>query len=78
MIGQLFRRYKYNINVGFSGTAGSGENEVQRVRRLRPRSEPVAPLPEVPLLSRPSFFEQSSQYHVGGSGFATFTQGRWN
>ena len=53
-------------------------NEIQRVRRFRPRSELVAPFPEVPLLSRPSFFEQSSQNQVGGRGFATFTQGRWN
>ena len=79
MIGQVFSEInKYNDSTGLNGAAQSCTNKAQRVRRFRPRSEPVAPLPEVPLLSRPSFFEQSSQYQVGGRGFATFTHGRWN
>ena len=79
MIGQVSSK---DVNKTTSSDLTVQQNqmkgEIQRVRRFRPRSDPVAPLPEVPLLSRPSFFEQSSQYQVGGRGFATFTQGRWN
>jgi hypothetical protein len=76
--GLQWKPIRYNNSLRLNSAAESGTNEIQRVRRFLPRSEPVAAFPEVPLLSSPSFFEHSSQYQVGGRGFATFTQGRWN